>query len=152
VTQELIAGIVEARSLLGAEQQRVSPATVATVPPDMSRKADAITGKVRLATNLVGNGSSTDTLFVFARAVEGPPMPVAIVRATKSDLPFTFRLDDSNSPMPARKLSEAGTVVVVARLSKSGDAMPKSGDLEGISLPVKPGSSGITVVIDRELP
>jgi cytochrome c-type biogenesis protein CcmH len=79
-------------------------------------------------------------------------MPVAIVRATKSDLPFTFRLDDSNSPMPTRKLSEAGPVVIVARLSRSGEAMPKSGDLEGMSQPVNPGSSGITVVIDRELP
>ena len=69
---------------------------------------------------------------------------VAIVRATKKDLPFTFRLDDSNSPMPARKLSEVGTVVIVARLSKSGEAMPKSGDLQGTSQPVKPGIDGIT--------
>jgi cytochrome c-type biogenesis protein CcmH len=79
-------------------------------------------------------------------------MPVAIVRATKKDLPFTFRLDDSTSPMPSRKLSDVGTVVIVARLSKSGVAMPKSGDLQGMSKPVKPGTDGITVVIDREIP
>jgi len=79
-------------------------------------------------------------------------MPVAIVRATKRDLPFNFRLDDSNSPMPTRKLSEAGDVVVVARLSKSGEAMQKSGDLQGMSEPVKPGANKITVVIDREIP
>ena len=79
-------------------------------------------------------------------------MPVAIMRVMKKDLPFTFRLDDSNSPMPARKLSEAGTVVIVARLSKSGDAMPQSGDLQGMSQPVTPGANGITVVIDREIP
>jgi cytochrome c-type biogenesis protein CcmH len=91
-------------------------------------------------------------LFVFAREMNGPPMPVAIVRATKQDLPFTFRLDDSNSPMPARKLSEAGDVVIIARISKSGEAMPKSGDLQGTSQPVKPGASKIAVVIDREIP
>lgn len=112
----------------------------------------AITGKVTVAPNLAGKGSSTDTLFVFAREVSGPPMPVAIVRATKKDLPFTFRLDDSTSPMPSRKLSGAGTVVIVARLSKSGQAMPQSGDLEGTSQPVNSGLDGITVVIDRERP
>ncbi len=152
LTQELNAGIAEARSLLSAGPQRVSASTDAATPLVVNRKADAITGRVRLAPNLVGKGSPTDTLFVFARAVEGPPMPVAIVRATRSDLPFTFRLDDANSPMPTRKLSEAGPVVIVARVSRSGEAMPQSGDLEGMSQPVKPGSSGITVVIDRELP
>jgi cytochrome c-type biogenesis protein CcmH len=151
VTQELDAGIAEARNLLGTGP-RGRPSTDSATPPVVNRKADAITGRVRLAPNLVGKGSPTATLFVFARGVEGPPMPVAIVRATKSDLPFTFRLDDSNSPMPTRKLSEAGPVVIVARLSRSGEAMPKSGDLEGMSQPVNPGSSGITVVIDRELP
>ena len=112
----------------------------------------AITGKVTVAPSLAGKGSSTDTLFVFAREVNGPPMPVAIVRATKKDLPFTFRLDDSTGMMPSRKLSDVGTVVIVARLSKSGKAMPESGDLEGMSQPVKPGVDGITIVIDRERP
>ncbi len=112
----------------------------------------AISGKVIMGPSLAGKGSATDTLFVFAREMNGPPMPVSIVRATKQDLPFTFRLDDSTSPMPSRKLSDAGTVVIVARLSKSGQAMPQSGDLEGTSQPVKSGVGGITVVIDRERP
>ena len=112
----------------------------------------AISGKVIMGPSLAGKGSATDTLFVFAREVNGPPMPVAIVRATKKDLPFTFQLDDSTSPMPSRKLSGAGTVVIVARLSKSGQAMPQSGDLEGTSQPVQSGVDGITIVIDRERP
>ena len=89
---------------------------------------------------------------MFARETNGPPMPVAIMRATKKDLPFTFRLDDSNSMMPSRTLSDVAMVVIVARLSKSGQAMPQSGDLEGMSQPVKPGVDGVTVVIDRERP
>jgi cytochrome c-type biogenesis protein CcmH len=112
----------------------------------------AISGKVIMGPSLAGKGSATDTLFVFARETSGPPMPVAIVRATKKDLPFTFRLDDSTSMMPSRKLSDVGTVVIVARLSKSGKAMPESGDLEGMSQPVKPGADGVTIVIDRERP
>ena len=112
----------------------------------------AISGKVSIAPSLAGKGSATDTLFVFARETNGPPMPVAIMRATKKDLPFTFRLDDSNSMMPSRTLSDVAMVVIVARLSKSGQAMPQSGDLEGMSQPVKPGVDGVTVVIDRERP
>ena len=112
----------------------------------------AISGTVTVAPSLASKGSATDTLFVFARESNGPPMPVAIVRATKKDLPFSFRLDDSNSMMPSRKLSDVGMVVIVARISKSGQAMAQSGDLEGISQPVKPGAAGVTVVIDRERP
>ena len=112
----------------------------------------AISGKVSIAPSLAGKGSATDTLFVFARETNGPPMPVAIMRATKKDLPFTFRLDDSNSMMPSRTLSDVAMVVIVARLSKSGQAMPQSGDLEGMSQPVKPGTDGVTIVIDRERP
>ena len=112
----------------------------------------AISGTVSIAPSLAGKGSATDTLFVFARETNGPPMPVAIMRATKKDLPFTFRLDDSTSMMPSRKLSDVAMVVIVARLSKSGQAMPQSGDLEGMSQPVKPGTDGVTIVIDRERP
>ena len=155
VVQELAAGIGEAKNLAGEKGKAVTakaePAGPAN-PTEQTGQSLAISGKVSLAPHLASKGSPTDTLFVFARAVEGPPMPVAIMRVMKKDLPFTFRLDDSNSPMPARKLSEAGTVVIVARLSKSGDAMPQSGDLQGISPPVKPGVNGINVVIDREIP
>ncbi len=124
-----------------------SPAPVKSARPSL-----AISGKVIMGPNLAGKGSSTDTLFVFAREANGPPMPVAIVRATRKDLPFTFRLDDSVSMMPSRKLSDVGSVVIVARLSKSGQAMAQSGDLEGMSQPVKPGTDGITIIIDRERP
>lgn len=148
VAQELTGGIEEARRLAGGEKARIAGGT----PVSPAKAGRAITGTVNLASSVRGKGSPADTLFVFAKAVDGPPMPVAIVRATKRDLPFSFRLDDSNSPMPARKLSEAGAVVIVARLSKSGEAIPKSGDLQGMSRPVRPGAKGVSVTIDREIP
>ena len=155
MTQQLMTAIAEAKSQLGGGQETVSaymePAAPAQ-PIGQTGEPRTIRGTVTVAPSLAGKGSSTDTLFVFAREMNGPPMPVAIVRATKQDLPFTFQLDDSTSPMPSRKLSGAGTVVIVARLSKSGQAMPQSGDLEGTSQPVKSGVDGITVVIDRERP
>jgi cytochrome c-type biogenesis protein CcmH len=152
VRQELLSGIAEAKGLAGGKPvmvKAVGGAAPSTMP---GGQAAAISGIVSLAPSLAGKGAPTDTLFVFAREMNGPPMPVSIVRATKQDLPFTFRLDDSTSPMPSRKLSGAGTVVIVGRLSKSGQAMPQSGDLEGMSQPVKSGVDGITVVIDRERP
>ena len=123
-----------------------------TKPAAQSGQSRAITGKVVLGSNFANRANLPDTLFVFAKDVAGPPMPVSIVRASRKDLPFTFRLDDSTSPMPSRKLSDISTVVIVARLSKSGKAMPESGDLEGMSQPIAPGTENITVVIDRERP
>jgi cytochrome c-type biogenesis protein CcmH len=152
MTQQLMAAIAEARSQLGGGQESMPEYAESAAPAQPTGQPRAIRGTVTMAPSLAGKGSSTDTLFVFAREMSGPPMPVAIVRATKKDLPFTFQLDDSTSPMPSRKLSGAGTVVIVARLSKSGQAMPQSGDLEGTSQPVKSGVDGITVVIDRERP
>ncbi|MEI8016218.1 MAG: c-type cytochrome biogenesis protein CcmI [Nitrospira sp.] len=130
------------------DKESAAPAPLAS----QTGQPRAIRGTVTVAPSLAGKASATDTLFVFAREMSGPPMPVAIVRATKKDLPFTFQLDDSTSPMPSRKLSSAGPVVIVARLSKSGQAMPQSGDLEGTSQPIQSGVDGITVVIDRERP
>jgi len=126
--------------------------TAPAKPTGQAGSSLAISGKVTIAPNLASKGAATDTLFVFARETNGPPMPVAIVRATKKDLPFNFRLDDSVSMMPSRKLSDVGTVVIVARRSKSGQAMPQSGDLEGMSQPVTPGAEGVAIVIDRERP
>jgi cytochrome c-type biogenesis protein CcmH len=152
VRQELLSGIAEAKGLAGGKSAMIKAVDGAAPLPMSGGQAAAISGTVSLAPSLAGKGAPTDTLFVFAREMNGPPMPVSIVRATKQDLPFAFRLDDSTSPMPSRKLSGSGTVVIVARLSKSGQAMPQSGDLEGMSQPVKSGVDGITVVIDRERP
>ena len=158
-SDQLKASIAEAKRRMGGgpsmnmlvanpPMEQAKPAKAAA-PSGQSR---AITGKVVLGPNLASRASLPDTLFVFAKDVAGPPMPVSIVRALRKDLPFTFRLDDSTSPMPSRKLSDIDTVDIVARLSKSGKAMAESGDLEGMSQPIKPGAENITVVIDRERP
>jgi len=153
MTQQLMAAIAEAQSQLGGGQKAMpafAEAIAPARPTGQTGQTRTIRGTVTMAPDLAGKGSPTDTLFVFARETSGPPMPVSIVRATRKDLPFTFQLDDSTSPMPSRKLSSAGPVVIVARLSKSGQAMPQNGDLEGVSQPIQSGVDGITVVIDRE--
>lgn len=109
----------------------------------------AVSGTVTLAPALTASAAPDDTLFVFARATEGARMPLAIVRARVADLPLTFTLDDSSAMSPAARLSGAQSVVVAARVSKSGNAMPQPGDLTGESTPVAPGTRGLSIRIDR---
>jgi cytochrome c-type biogenesis protein CcmH len=87
-------------------------------------------------------------VFVFARAAQGPRMPLAILRKRVSDLPLQFTLDDSLSMSPAAPLSGAGRVVVGARISKSGQALAQPGDLQGSAPAVEVGASGLTIEIN----
>lgn len=111
----------------------------------------SVAGTVTLAPSLAGKASPEDTVFVFARAAEGPRMPLAIVRKQVKDLPITFTLDDSSAMAPTMKLSNYPQVIVGARISKSGNAMPQPGDLQGLSQPVALGASGLKIVIGEEV-
>lgn len=111
--------------------------------------AESVSGRVSLSPSLKGKVASTDTLYILARAAQGPRMPLAVFKTQVKDLPFVFVLDDSMAMNPAMRLSGADQVIVVARVSKSGDPMPHQDDLEGTSAPVKPGTTGINLVIDR---
>ena len=68
------------------------------------------------------------------------------------DLPLTYKLDDSMAMAPTAKLSGAAQVIVGARISKSGNAMPQPGDLSGEAAPVAPGASGVAITISTALP
>jgi len=105
-------------------------------------------GEVRLSEKLRDKASPDDLVFIFARAVEGPPMPLAVVRRRVRDLPLSFALDDSMAMAPGLKLSGHPRVVISARVSKSGVANPQPGDLQGASKPVANDASGVRVVID----
>jgi cytochrome c-type biogenesis protein CcmH len=88
-------------------------------------------------------------VFVYARAAQGPRMPLAIVKVQVKDLPYNFSLDDSMAMMPEMKLSAFDEVIVGARVSKSGSAKPATGDLEGASTRISPGAKGVTVAINQ---
>jgi cytochrome c-type biogenesis protein CcmH len=108
---------------------------------------------VSLAESLKGQANPSDSLFVYAKAVSGPPMPLAAQRARVQDLPLTLTLDDSMAVIPALKLSGFTEVTVGARISKSRQATPQSGDLEGEVSPVKPSQDGVvTIIINRVRP
>jgi cytochrome c-type biogenesis protein CcmH len=115
-----------------AANRLVTPADKAKTP-GMSK---ALRVNVSLDPGLSTQASPDDTLFVFARALEGPPMPLAIVRKQVKDLPLVVTLDDSMAMSPGLKLSNFAQIRVSARISKSGNALPQSGDLYGEVAPV----------------
>jgi cytochrome c-type biogenesis protein CcmH len=141
--------------------KRGTPAAAAAAPADGAAKREAstttlddtaITGRVSIDVSLRDRAAASDTVFIFARAVDGPRMPLAVVRTTASALPYAFRLDDSMAMTPAARLSTAGEVVVEARVTKTGSATPASGDLRGASAPVKPGTRDVLIVINNVVP
>jgi len=95
-----------------------------------------ITVEVALAPELAERAAPDATVFVYAKAAAGPPMPLAVQRVTVADLPLTLTLDDSMAMMPAMRLSGFPEVVVGARVSASGQAMPQPGDIEGETGPI----------------
>jgi cytochrome c-type biogenesis protein CcmH len=107
---------------------------------------------VALSPALKDKAAADDVVFVFARAAEGPPMPLAVARTRVRDLPYSFRLDDSMAMTPSMKLSAFPRVIVGARVSKSGNAVPQPGDLQGVSAPVANDAGEVRVVIDRVVP
>jgi cytochrome c-type biogenesis protein CcmH len=118
----------------------------------LSAGKERITGTVTLSAALKSKADPNDTLFVLARAAQGPKMPLAILRKQVKDLPLSFDLNDSMAMSPEMKMSNFDQVVIVARISKSGNAMPQSGDMQGLSKPLALGSSGIKITIDQPIP
>jgi cytochrome c-type biogenesis protein CcmH len=146
--------IAEARAASGSGMAAAGPAAApaASASAPKAPGAASISGRISLAPALAARAAPGDTLFVFARAAEGPRIPLAILKRSASDLPLSFTLDDSMAMAPDLKLSGFANVVIGARLSKSGNAMPQSGDLEGTTAPLAGRSSGIEIVIDSVRP
>lgn len=135
-----------------AKDQEAVPGARPATTSAASGAAPKVTGVVTLDPSLKDRVSASDTLFVFARAASGPRMPLAIIRTTVGDLPLEFTLDDSLAMNPAMKISKFSEVIVGARVSKSGNAMPQSGDLAGSSDVVSLGTEGIKININGQIP
>ena len=160
--EQMKRNIGEIQELMAKSGMKVPPiAATATAPVRAATAATnatagggaKITGTVKLNPALTAKADPTDTVFIFARAAQGPRMPLAIVRKQVKDLPITYTLDDSLAMNPAMKLSNFQQVVVGARVSKSGNAMPQSGDLQGQSETISlGGSKPVDVVINSVMP
>ena len=159
---QLQGGIDEARKLGGlppavaaaaaaapaASTARPAALTAAPAAPTATPAATSgarITGTVRLAPALASRVSPEDTVFVLARPAEGSRMPLAVSRHRVKDLPLQFSLDDSMAMAATARLSLFERVVVVARISKTGQAMSAAGDISGQSAPVSNSSRDLVI-------
>ncbi len=115
-----------------------------------------VTGTITIADELKEELAADAVIFIFAVAAEGAAkeakVPLAAMRATLAELPLTFALDDSMAMIPAMRLSTVSDVLLTARVSKSGDAIAVSGDLQGTLEGVKVGSSNNQLVINTRIP
>jgi cytochrome c-type biogenesis protein CcmH len=136
-------------------QRAPRPAQAAAAPaPGAATKpaAGAVSGRVDITPALAAKVALSDTVFIYARAAEGPRMPLAVLRIPARELPRDFLLDDSMGMAPGATLSAAPSVVVEARISKTGNAIPQPGDLYGRSAVLKPGAAGLRITIDQVVP
>jgi cytochrome c-type biogenesis protein CcmH len=154
VGQNIAGSIAEARTRGGIEGG--PPVAANQTKPEAKPAAPgggaSVQGTVRLDPALAARAAPTDTVFVFARASEGPRVPLAVLKLQAKDLPAKFVLDDSLAMAPQFRLSNFKSVLVNARVSKSGGANPTAGDLEGRSVAVDLGARDVVLTIDRVLP
>lgn len=141
--------IAEARSLGGgsAKPEIAKPAPAQQSAPALAK----VSGSVQLSAALQARVAPNDSVYIFARAANGPPAPLAVLRKRVADLPAQFVLDDSMAMAPDMNLSRFDTVIVGARISKSGMATRQPGDFEGYSTAIKVGTTDIKVVVDNEV-
>ena len=130
----LAEGVAEAKKRLGLKGSRKK----------------SVAGKVSLAPALQSSVSPDDTVFIFARLPDGGRMPVAVVKTRVADLPYEFVLDDSSAMLAEQTISQQKSVVVLARVSKTGNVMLKPGDLESQPQTAKPGVANLRLVIDQQ--
>lgn len=140
---------IEVTQEVTQEAAQTENASSATSTPNNNKSR--ITVNVTLSDELLKNYVNSDTLFIYARAMNGPKMPLALVKMTAGDLPTTTTLDDSDSMIPSMTLSSMEQVEVIARISKSGQAVMQSGDLLGSAKSVKTDQSETIDIVINEL-
>ncbi len=125
------------------------PTAPAPAPAPASAGA-AVSGEVSLAAALRTKAPAGATLYIVAKSVDSPGIPLAVFRGSVGTWPVKFTLDDTQSMIPGRNLSSAGRVTIEARISLSGQPMPAAGDLEGASAVINPAErQPLRIVIDH---
>ena len=135
-----------------AEAGGAHPGGRPLAPPDNATAAASgptVEGAVTVADKVKGSVPAGATLFVYARGTDGSKMPLAILRSEAGAFPYRFKLDDSLAMTPQARISARSEVMLVARISKSGNATPQPGDLTGSFGPVKVGARDVKLVIDE---
>jgi len=152
--QTMAGNIAETEQLMLAQRANTNggDADATSATSEIRAKGATVSGVVTLSQSLATEVLPTDTVYIFARATNGPRMPLAILRTEAGKMPIEFTLDDSMAMDASMNLSSTTEVTVMARVSRSGNATPQSGDMQGALQNVKIGAAGIEIVIDEVIP
>ncbi len=151
------ANILEASQLAGvALTPAVAPTAVPTAAPTAAKEtatgSGEVSGTVNIDSKLASRVVRGATLFIYAKAADSPGPPLAVMRTVAGSWPVSFHLDDSMAMMPTRRLSQFTKVVVEARVSRSGQATPATGDFYVTSDVLQPAAGRkLALVINREI-
>jgi len=119
--------LAASRAALGQDTPSAPTPSEAT-PSEATPSEASLTLRVSLGDAAAAATEANQTVFVYARAADGPPMPLAVQRLTVADLPLTLTLDESMAMLPTMTLAGFAEVVVGARVSTSGQPTPSSDD------------------------
>jgi cytochrome c-type biogenesis protein CcmH len=147
LAQAIAPGIEKAQALSGQPAQAAAKPAKSMVAVQGTKAL--LTGKVEIDPALRSQVADSDTVFIFVRAAQGPRMPLVALRKQVRDLPVSFSFDDAASLSPDRKLSSEQNVVVGARISKTGDAMPSPSDIQVVSSTLAPTAKGVVLRLSR---
>ncbi len=123
-----------------------------SLPSSAQTSGAMLSGRVSIDPGVKAQLAPTDVVFVYATPTNGQKMPLAIVRKTADQLPFDFVLDDSTAMNSSNKLSSHTKVTLKVRISKSGEAMTRSGDWMGVLDNVAVGSRHVKLVVNQQAP
>jgi cytochrome c-type biogenesis protein CcmH len=149
--ETLQAGIAEAKIRLVQSGEALVDEGIRSDESKQEPPVALLSGVVRISDSLRSSISAQDVVFIYARSTEGPPMPIAAMRIPVDQLPYSFSFDDSFSLMPNRKLSDFPEFLIGARISKSGNAIRASGDIESSTTVVRHGAT-VELTIDSTVP
>lgn len=140
--------------IMAQPQPANQPANQPIAQPEVTEgPLEGLQVEVALDAELAEKAAPGDTVFIYAKATAGPPMPLAVARKRVADLPVKVALNDSMAMMPQMKLSGFERVLVGARVSKSGQAMPQPGDLQSSEVETASDSDGVVqLLINRQRP
>lgn len=153
------ANIAEARAKIsGATLPPAVPVMTASKASNLTTAAAimiaqvALRGEVQLDARWRSRVPAGAVLFVFAKEAGASGPPLAVMRTSAENWPISFVLDDSSAMIPSRKLSDFANVVVEARISRSGNALPQRGDLHVLTPALNPRTAGsLKLVIADEI-
>ena len=149
---EVVAGLDLALNKAREKAGEVALTTRPPSPTTAQTSGAVLSGRVSIDPAVQAQIGPKDVVFVYATPTDGQKMPLAIVRKTADQLPFDFVLDDSTAMNAARPLSSEANVVLKVRISKSGDAMTRSGDWLGELKNVAVGSRNLKLVVNQQAP